>query len=174
VLEVIPEQHFLAVELGASSFRLFGRRGLVIGPGSNSHPGYQMVPLLKQGFDHFLAGVVGIGNQDGFLRQDRCHLQKEPDQFIQQCAFVPIRPDQALMDPADQRNAKELAYGPAYEQSKRLKGVAHDKSGFAVAPDRTVGAFCPGQAPQPRMHDSYDHGDLTTPSRYHPNLWLSL
>lgn len=83
VLEVISEQDLFPVEFGASPFAILGRRGLLIGLGGDSHSRHQVVAFSEEGLDRFLAGIVGIGNQDGFLRQERYDLQKQPHQIIE-------------------------------------------------------------------------------------------
>ena len=141
---LVPQMHLFSVELGTSTFSFLGRRGGVICHAGGLQAGNEVVSSLKERFDHLPAGVVGIGNEYRRSLQAADDLKEECCHFVEESSFVAVGPDQALVDPAGERNAKELTCSGIYEQSDGLEGVPHDEGWFGIVLGLLVKVFDAG------------------------------
>ena len=66
-LPAILETDLPSIEFWTAPFSFLGPRSGVISHSGGFYPGNEMVSSLKERFDYFLAGVVGIGNEYRFV-----------------------------------------------------------------------------------------------------------
>src|SRR4030042_2862286 len=91
-----------------------------------------MVSSFQQRQDELPPAIVGIGNENQRLPEVCRHFEKQSRHLVEQSPPAVAAPQQALVNPRDQRNRNKALRRSRYQQGYCLKGMSHDVLGLGI------------------------------------------